>query len=141
MNTTAAHPAPHRDRVSLWILWFGIFGAPAMWSVQELVAYSLTAHACYPQDAPRTIPSLQGVWGVALLVTVLAILGALAAGYAALHSWRRVRAEVEGGEHHLLEVGEGRTRFMALSGILLSVAFLYAIVMHGIGLLVVPMCG
>lgn len=40
-----------------------------------------------------------------------------------------------------LEIGEGRTRFMAMSGILTSVTFVLASLVHGLALLLVPPCG
>jgi hypothetical protein len=41
----------------------------------------------------------------------------------------------------VLEVGEGRTRFMAYGGLLLSGLFLIAVLFSGISLVVLPHCG
>ncbi len=138
-----SHPAPARYAVPASLLWFGLFGAPLLWSVQELVGYATTAHRCYPASVPLSGTSPGGAWVLALAVTILALLVSLAAGGTALHAWRRSAHERAAGDEEasLLEVGEGRTRFMAFGGLLLSGLFLIAVIFSGIGLLFVSRCG
>ena len=139
--TTAVHPAPERHRAGVAALWFGLFGAPIAWSIQELVSYAVVAHACYPDWQPRLTRSLSGVWSIVLIVSLLTLLIGLAAGLTAYRSWALSREERGNMEHHPLEHGEGRTRFMALSGLILSSIFLLNLVMNAVVLFLVPACG
>lgn len=54
---TSQHPAPGRHLVGLGALWFGLFGAAAAWSVQELVSFAVVSHSCYPDWHPRAAPT------------------------------------------------------------------------------------
>jgi hypothetical protein len=141
LPTGTGHPAPRRDRASLAALWFGLFGAPLAWSVQELVNTPVVGHACYPKTEPLPSPSFHATVGFALGVSVVTALVALAALLTAASTWRSVRRGHQGEHAALLEVGEGRTRFMALAGILLGVVFLLGIVMHAVPLFILPPCG
>lgn len=145
-HPSATHPAPQRDRVSHAALWTGIFGVPALWTLQDLVCYPLLAHFCYPQRVPLAHLSARGVWTTALVVSVLAFLGSLAVGAVALRSWWATRGENHGDDAEgeeatsVGEVGEGRTRFMAFAGVLISALFLLGVVLNGVPLFVVPAC-
>lgn len=139
--TAAGHPAPRRRRASPGALWFGLFGAPFAWSVQELVNTPVVGHACFPRSEPLHAPAFAAASGVAVGVSAATAVVALAALLAALHVWRSVRRGHEREAWALLEVGEGRTRFMALSGILLGAVFLLGIVMHSIPIFLLPPCG
>ena len=122
-----AHPAPHRDRVGGWLIGFGLFGAPAAWSVQSLLDVGLSGYACYPKDEPLATPIWSGL-GIALAsANVVALLVCVAAGIVAFVAWRRSGDERPGNAHHLLESGDGRTRFLALAGVLTSVLFVVAV--------------
>ena len=168
----AGHPAPQRGNVSNAALWFGIFAAPAAWSVQSLVNFGVAAHACYPGLYPLAAPNVGGTWTLALVVSVLAVAVGTGAGFFAYREWTRSRGEVGGSADHALqgsqqgggsgggagagahavshgtanvrsalEIGEGRTRFMAMSGILTSITFVVGSLLHAIALFMVPSCG
>ena len=139
--TAATHPAPARHAVGLGALWFGLFGAPLAWSIQELAGYALIAHACYPAWQPRAALPAGGVWTLALAVSLTMLLVGLAGGFTAYRSWRRTRHEHASPEAHQLEVGEDRARFMAISGIIVSAIFLFNLLMNAVTLFVVPACG
>lgn len=139
--TAATHAAPARHLVGLGALWFGLFGAAAAWSIQELVGYAVIAHACYASWRPLPGSSIGGVWTIALVVSLLTLLVAAAAALTAHRSWRRTRQEHRSAERRQLEAGEGRVRFMALSGLIVSSIFLFNIVMNTIVLFLVPACG
>ncbi len=141
--TIAAHPAPARHAVGLPALWFGLFGAPAAWTLQELSSYVLMSHACLPSMTPLRDAGSGAPWTIALIVSVVAIAVGASAGLVGYRSWRRTWPAEDGGgaEAEQLEVGEGRARFMAFSGILLSTVFLLNLLMNAVVLLVVPPCG
>jgi predicted signal transduction protein with EAL and GGDEF domain len=144
MITTArglGHTAPRAGIVPVSRLWFGIFGAPAAWAVQTIVDYSLISHFCYPDDAPLSKPTFHAVRGTSVLVSAVMLFIVLLALVTAYRSWNATRHGHENEHHELLEVGEGRARFMALAGLLVSVVFLFAVVMNALPLLTRTICG
>lgn len=137
----AIHPAPAAHTVTPAALWFGLFGAPAAWSLQLLASYALVAHGCYPDAEPLTIPVVPSLRTLVLGTGAAALAVALLAGGSAWRSWRATQQEHEGGHEGLLEAGEGRTRFMALAGMLLGAVFALGIVMNVVPLLLLQPCG
>lgn len=135
------HPAPSRGAVPLWILWLGIFAAPLVWAVQSLVNTALTSHACYPDGVPLVRPADGGLWTILVVVSLTTLLVQAVAGSVAWRSWRATRQEASGREHQALDTGEGRTRFMAMAGMLTSALFVLVSVGHTVTLFLVPPCG
>jgi hypothetical protein len=144
-----AHPAPARTHVALSALWFGLYGGPLAWSVQTLVNLPVAAHGCFPRLRPLTAPVVSGLQGIVLSVSILALLTCVAAGLVALRSWSRTRGEHQPGAgaarsrapaNALAETGEGRTRFMALAGVLTSCTFLVVSLIHLMSLFLVSPC-
>ncbi|MDD5494570.1 MAG: hypothetical protein PHG36_07875 [Dehalococcoidia bacterium] len=126
MGSGNSHPLPQRDAISLSSLWFGILGAPIAWIGLELVSY-ITSTALCPVDNPAIAAAPIATIGRALLtINVLAGLLALVAAGVAVSNWRKTRHEMSGSAHRLLEAGEGRTRFLAMFGLLTSIGFLIA---------------
>lgn len=140
---TIPHPAPHRDRVALAELAFALAAPPLAWAIQLVVGYGVASHVCFSGSAPNVSASF--AWGRAipllLAVELVASLIAVSGAAVALRLWRATREEVEGGAEEMVEAGKGRTRFLALWGLMTSVGFLGAIMFSLIGLLVVPLCG
>lgn len=137
------HPAPERARVSRLALWTGIFGGPFWWTVQLLVGYGLVAHNCYPAAVPRPRPVFEGTRAAVVWVSALALAGTLGAGLVAVRSWRATRGEKDGGTQeatHLLHNAEGRTRFMAMGGLIMSGLFLFGVVAGAMPLVVGRVC-
>jgi hypothetical protein len=146
----SAHPAPARDDVSPALLWFGLAGGPAAWTIQTLVDLALTSHGCYPRLFPLAAPMLAGLRGILITVSLAALIVCLIAALAAARMWSRTRHEHQSnsgaGEQHgpsaaLLETGEGRTRFLALSGLMTSIVFTIAVLAHTISIFIVGPCG
>ena len=135
------HPSPHRHRVHRWAIWFGLLGAPIAWSLQELVNVSLAGYACYPHDVPLATPLWPQLGVLSFSVEAIAIIIAIAAGVVALTNWRRSRDEKPGDAHQLLGSGDGRTRFMAMAGMMTSLLFLIGIALSALNLVAVPPCG
>jgi hypothetical protein len=122
-----AHPAPHRDRVPGWHVGVGLFAAPTAWSVQSLLDVGLSGYACYPKDEPLFTPIWSSLGTALLSANVVALVVCVFAGVVAWLAWRRSGSERPGSAHHLLESGDGRTRFLALAGVLTSVLFIVAV--------------
>lgn len=140
MSQAAGQPAPQRhSRYSRWLLWFGLFGAPAAWSIQLLVNYPLAAHSCYPRNVPLSAPTFGGLWTALIAVNVLMLLATVAAGAAAAIIWRQAR-DRPSGTHAPLESDAGRVRFMGYAGMLVSGLFLLAVLMSALPLFIVPVC-
>lgn len=137
------HPSPHRERVRPWTALLAIAAGPAAWIVQLCVDFGVAATLCEAGGAPRAAPPASGwrpedVFLVCVNLVCLAI--ALAGGWSALSAWRRSRAEKPGDAHMALDVGEGRTRFLALCGMLSAAAFAVAIAFDTAWPFFVPSC-
>jgi hypothetical protein len=65
----------------------------------------------------------------------------LAAAAAAYRGWRTISEESAGTGQPLIESGEGRTRFLALWGIMIGLGFFIAVAFDFAGLWVLPICG
>jgi hypothetical protein len=145
----AEHPAPARDRVALGGLWFGFLAGPLGWTVQTLVDSAVASHGCFPRLSPVSTPTVGGLRGIVFGVSLAAIALCVAGAAVAWRDWTRTRAEHHGGsgkakEHAqptaLLETGEGRTRFMALAGVLVSLTFLIVTIGHTAAVFLVSPC-
>lgn len=139
------HPAPRHGTVPMPLLWFGLFGAALAWALQLLGNYWLFSHFCYPTVSPRATPTFGAVRVVGIIASGVLLLVAVAALLTAIGSWRRTREEAHrhrDARHReeTAEVGEGRTRFMAMAGMLVSGIFVYGLVMNALPLLFMPVC-
>ena len=134
------HPAPHRAKVNPFLLGFAVVGSPVAWSLEMLVTFPLAAHACFPRDVPVLSPTTPGLLGILSGIAIaLFVVGVLATA-ASVVCWWRTRNEKPGGAHQLLEVGEGRTRFIALCGLIISIGFLIALIFEAAALYLVRSC-
>jgi hypothetical protein len=133
-----SHPALHR--ASLPQIWFGLFGAPLVWAVQFAILYALLARACYPGLAPRQWMDVETRASLPLILTAVATAVAALSALIAWKNWRAAGRERRGSVEGLLAIGEGRTRFMALSGLMLSLLFLFAILLNGVVMLQLHRC-
>ena len=150
MNTTAdtsaaprrqPHPSPHRGRVGRGTTWFALLGAPLAWNLQLLVNATIASHGCYPHDVPLAMPLWHHLGTVSACVEAVALAICIAAGVAGWRNWSRTRDEKQGGLHHVIESGDGRTRFMALAGMMTSALFLLATAFATLNLAATPQCG
>jgi hypothetical protein len=148
-ESQSGHPAPARGAVSLAALWFGLLGGPLGWSIQTLVNLPVASHGCFPRLEPLDHPGNGNVSGIAFVVSIFAALICLAALGVAVRTWARTRGEQQpasgSGQRHepgtaLTETGEGRTRFMALCGVLTSLTFLVLIAVHMASIFIVSPC-
>jgi len=124
------HPSPHRRRVSLAGQLFGVAVGPAAWIAQLVAGYGLSSYACYPGNTPLQSPP-DGGEHLLLLVINLVCLALAGAGLAvSWSSWRRTRDEMPGRAAGMLETGEGRSRFLAICGVLSAAGFAVAILFN-----------
>lgn len=114
------YPAPARARVSWLIVGFGLVAAPVAWLVQVNASVVFGSKQCQGEPAG---------WHLAIVVVgIAAAVLALAALASAASAWSSTRAEGPGDHHAALTSGHGRTRFLALSGIIFSCMFLVAVI-------------
>lgn len=139
----AGHPSPQRGRVSILAQIAGLAAGPAAWIAQLVVDYGLSSYACYPFTEPFQQAPPPG-WGgerILLLIVNLACLAASLGGLATAHRvWRRARDEKPGDVHRVIHTGHGRTRFLALCGMLASIGFAVAILFDTAAIVGVPSC-
>lgn len=139
-DASTDHPAPHRGLVSFWSVMFGACAAPIFWLGQMILGYGVSAFVCYRGDHPARIASASALRGTLIAFDVVAIAAALAGLTISFMCWRIVREEKAGGGSHAIDIGDGRTRFMALWGIMSSLWFLGAIIFSTIASVTVPIC-
>jgi hypothetical protein len=134
-----ADPTGGSPAVGSAALWFGLFGGPAFWSLQLIATYAVAAHACFPRRQPLVASSAPGARLAVCLIIVVALAGAVTALLTAMSSGRALRGG-PGGLGAGLDAALGRARFMAHSGIMLSVVFTGAVVLSALALLLTPVC-
>lgn len=135
-----SHPGPARQRIGAFSLWFGLLGAAAAWSLDELIAYGMASHMCSAKGAASAQTMVRATSPWYLGMTALTFAVALAGLWVAIGNWRRVRDEQPDSGHRLLQVGEGRTRFMAMCAVMTSAAFVLGFVFLTLQMLTVPLC-
>jgi hypothetical protein len=76
------------------------------------------------------------LWAFNAAALVAAIVGL----WIAARNWSATRRERGGNSTHLIELGEGRTRFLAMCGMLAGAGFVVAILFSSVSLLLSPLC-
>lgn len=135
-----SHPAPERDRVSTLRLLAALLLAPGGWLVQLTASYLFASNGCDRSDTGLVPDAVPLLWLILLLINIACLAAGVSGMTFALRAWRRTRDEKRGGGHHLLDVGEGRTRFAALSATIVSGIFLFAILAELAALLILQRC-
>jgi hypothetical protein len=140
-STSPEHPSPARREVGPFRLLVGLLAAPLAWSTEELFSYGVASRLCRMKAAGsgQNLTVADSPWFWVLLVGTAVI--ALAGFMVALGNWRRTRGERRESGHHLLELGEGRSRFLSMCGALTSGGFLIAFLFMLANLVLAPLCG
>ena len=130
--STAFHdptgPAPETRSPRFHWLLFGAFAAPLAWLGHTMLAYGVTAYACYPADHPVGLSGTGLLFLALLLFDALALGLCMAGGAVAWRAWEMMRG------------GAGRNRFLALAGVMSSLWFAAAILFNIVASLMVPIC-
>jgi hypothetical protein len=142
MNDSTMHPSPQRHRLSLAVLMTGLAAPPAAWVTQLVVNYALSSYSCYPDSLPRAsvLAGWRGVWTIVLIINLLALATAAATTALSYRNWHVVRDEHPGDADDVVEIGEGRSRFIGLAGAISGIGFTLAIVFDLLAILGVPQC-
>jgi hypothetical protein len=140
VSASPEHPAHARHALGLSALWFGILAAPLAWSAEELISYFIASHLCKMKSSTGivSVALTTSPWfsGLSFVTYVVAFAGL----WVAISNWRKTREEHRGSGHHLLELGEGRTRFMAMCGLLASIAAVIGLLFITTQMIVAPLC-
>jgi len=123
----------------LWLL-FGCCAAPLFWIGQLVLGYAVAAYACYPGDGPLMTPPVS-LFALLIAFDAIALAACFAGGAVSLSAWLRTRKEEDGGLRRTMHVGEGRSRFLALWGLMSSLWFFFAILFNTIASVLAPLCG
>jgi hypothetical protein len=127
-----------RGAVSGWSLATGLLAAPFAWLLDELGSYFIAATACQLKASGDALTMVRGSSPAYIVLTAVTWLIALGGLWIALHNWRKTRDEPTGGGHHLL--GEGRTRFVAMCGLMTSISFTLGFVYLTLQMVAAPLC-
>jgi len=135
-------PAAHRHTRAegYGAAWFALFGAPAAWTVYELCAYALTAHACYPMDHLLDTSSAGGAWTASLIIMIIMLIVALVSLGTATRVWGQTQTRVAEGQPRGDPERAAVFHYMAFMGIPFGVLFSALIVFGLISLFAVPAC-
>jgi hypothetical protein len=138
----SAHPAPHASKVKLHKSFFALFGGPIAWLAQLCGGYALATQPCFT-DGTRVaepLPNAQWTWPAMVALMVLAVAVSLIALAVSWRALRRTRNETHGDEQHLMETGSGRTRFLALWGVVLGGGCALATALTAVGFIILQRC-
>ena len=139
MENQASHPAPKRHHISPYQMTIALMGAPLAWFAQISLCQAIASNACYPHQTPLAEPRWPSLHYMIALVSAACLVGSIISLIVAYRAWRKVRDEkAHTGE--VVEVGEGRTRFLAVFGIMISLIFFCAILFTELAQLLVSPC-
>jgi hypothetical protein len=140
-NALPDHLAPGRHTIKLWLLLFGLAAAPFAWSLAELVLYGIASYTCRMktsgEEQTLTFGGSWWLWVVFAVTLAIAIAGCTVA----IANWRKTRSELSGSGRHQQQPEKGRSRFLAMCGLLTSIGFLIGFVFLLNTLVMAPLCG
>lgn len=105
-------------------LWFGLLGSPIAWLIHLVVVYTLAEVTCVAGLFEFTMLGLDGGVSLILIVTLLTLALAVAAGVVAYGSDRRLRRQ-DRGQASISD--RGVSKQMARWGMHLTVLFVFII--------------
>lgn len=130
MATTPSVPASAPPNPKRW--WFGVLLSPVAWTLVAGVGYVVTARECSPLVGAGT----RQVRITQLVICAVGLVMAVGGLWIALRHRRALGVATSTSDAPSL----GRARFMAASGILLSVLFIGGIVLMALSALFLDVC-
>lgn len=139
---TASHPSPQRERVDHRALFAALAAGPAAWIVQLVASYAAVGVACTARRtvAAASAAAFAGEPTLLIAGNLVCLAIVVAGGIFCRIAWNRVAGEKAGGPEAALNVGDGRTRFIAVCGMLSSVGFALAVLFNTVEPLIGPGC-
>lgn len=120
--------------------WFYLLGSPVVWGAHFLVSYLWVEAVCQagPVVLDATILGLTAAAHVVLALTLVSVIAASYVGWSAYRRWRELsQGQDQSASPASLEEGK---RFMAFSGMVLSLLFAPIILLTGLPVLVLNPC-
>ncbi|HEX5439121.1 MAG TPA: hypothetical protein VFW98_18355 [Gemmatimonadaceae bacterium] len=133
--TTALRVESHPPVIGYGALWFGILAAPLAWSLLLVVNYAMAAQSCAPEGMVLNHPLFASVRLFEGMLSLVALAIAVAGLVTAIRN-RVVSSNAEVPH----DVVWNRVHFMSLFGIVVSALFVNGIVLHGLGVVLIPLC-
>ncbi|HEY2534889.1 MAG TPA: hypothetical protein VGJ20_44460 [Xanthobacteraceae bacterium] len=136
------HPAPQRHALPPLQSFFALFGGPLAWFLQLNADFALASNPCFLGNERAVAPQLAGDWTWSAMISIAAVACAIAL-VATLTAWRayRLTKQESSGDHHdLMEIGAGRTRFLAFWALCLGAGSALLIVLTALAFFVLPRC-
>ncbi len=136
-------PAPEGGRVRLAPMVFAIVAAPLAWFVLVCAGEALASEPCFPYGHRYAAPlsGLEWTWPALIALLTACAVVSVAAIAVSWSMYRATRSEEAGKYAGLLDEGTGRTRFMALWGLLYSAGFCVATLFSLASYIALPRCG
>ena len=110
--------------------WFALFGAPAAWAVQGIVAWWIERTACWtPAADAGAVPA-----GLRAAEVGVAVVAGVVAVAALLTAWSRLRGQGPPA------AARSRPAFLAIASVLVAVAFLIGILLTAYAVAMLDLC-
>lgn len=135
-----ARRGPYRRRGGSLMMLFGLLGAAAAWVVQTEIGETLAAQACFPHRTALAVPQWPWLMSALNVMSIVALLVGIAGAWVAWRGWRMTRDTRPDPASAVSDAGAGRTRFLAMAGLMLSLLFLVGLVATGLAVLLVAPC-
>jgi hypothetical protein len=119
---------------------FGLFGAAAAWVLQTEIGETLAAQACFPHRSALAAPQWSWLMSALDALSIVALLIGVAGVWVAWRGWRTTRTGRPAPASPVSDTSAGRTRFLAMAGLILSLLFLVGLVATGLAVLLVSPC-
>ncbi len=138
----SAHPARHGRRLSTRRAWFILFGGPLAWFAQLCLGSMLASWPCFAgmERLVAPLPGYHWTRGAAVALMLLATITSALAGALAWRTFDAVCDESVGDTDMFAAIGRGRTRFVALWGVILGVSFAIVSPLTLLAFVLVPRC-
>ena len=133
------HPSPQRDRASALLLALGFATGPVVLALLLTITYALTSYRCFPDGTRLETPHAGWNW-VSTAVPLMYVAGIALTAIAALIAWRLWQRTKDEGPGATIELGEGRTRFLGVWGLITSALFVGILGFDLISTFMVPAC-
>lgn len=131
MASTGGNPSPAKNNLARWRVIAGVTLAPVAFAAQVVASYVIAANMCATTFAPAPTLVIVNVTALAITASGLII---------AILNFRATVGEKAGGQRHVQEIGEGRTRFLAYCGLCASGIFGLAVIVQLTSILTLSTC-
>lgn len=133
-----ARQGPRRRRGGALMMLFGLMGAAAAWVLQTDIGETLAAQACFPHRSALAAPRWSWLMPALDVISVVALLIGVAGVWVAWQGWRSAARRDPASPAS--DAAVGRTRFLALAGLILSLLFVVGLIATGLAVLLVAPC-